>query len=315
MSLYVEAAGPGVTIQDSGRFGFARYGVPASGPMDWFSFAAAQSLVGNPERAAAIEVGGGLTVTAASDMLVTVAGAGYSVWVQGRSRPLWMAFLLRKSWTMVVEPSGIGSWAYLAVAGSFNLPPALGSTATYTRGKLGGLQGRHLQAGDSLNVGPAMVDVESFAGRELAEAFRPLFSRSVSVDIVLGPQANYFEPESLEALLNGTYKIGRASDRMGYRLEGPALMHRAGADIVSDGMVMGCVQVPADGQPIVMMADGPTTGGYPKVGVVATASLPLVAQCEPSRSELRFVAVTVAEAQSRLQRLREQLKAGILEPH
>jgi antagonist of KipI len=313
MSLYVEAAGPGVTIQDAGRFGYGRFGVPSSGPMDWVAFEAARVLTGNPAAAGCIEIGvGGLAVSAQQDLLVAVTGAGYVVEVQGRSRPMWMTLLLRKGWLLELKRAGVGCWAYLAVAGGVSVRQVLGSAATYVRGRLGGFAGRALQPGDTLPAALA-AGVLAGAGREIAESVRPVYSASVVADVVVGPQAGHFSPEILTQFLETSYRVDASSDRMGYRLSGRPIGHLGSADIISDGMVPGCVQVPASGEPIVMMADGPTTGGYPKIAAVTTADLPLVAQCTPGLGEIRFRAVPVEAAQARLCQIRRDLPKGVVE--
>lgn len=308
MSLHIVDAGPLVTVQDSGRLGYARFGVPASGPMDWFGFRAAQALVGNTTADAAIEVGAGdLVLSAEDDLLIAASGAGYELRIQSRPRPFWMALQLRRGWTLELTRTAVGCWAYLAIAGGISAPRVLGSAATYVRGGLGGLAGRALRGGDSLPIGKTTSPAESRAGLELPAEARPGYGESVTVEVVIGPQSGYFSAQAMQKFLEDPYRVSAASDRMGYRLEGPPLHHSGGADIISDGMVMGCVQVPADGQPLVMMADGPTTGGYPKIAAVVNADLPLVAQCTPGRGELRFRATTVEAAQARYRQLQESL--------
>ncbi len=310
MSLLILEAGPLATVQDAGRLDQGRFGVPTSGPMDWFAFRAANGLVENPLNAAVIESGPGeLVLKALDETVVAVAGAGGEIWVQERTRPLWMALRLRRGWVLKVD--GAGCWTYVAVAGGIAVPPVLGARATYVRGRLGGLAGRPLQSGDKLPIGPTHVLPERMTVREVNPETRPAYSPAPTLDVILGPQAERFTEAALSTFSTNAYQVSALSDRMGYRLEGAALEHLGGADIVSDGMVMGSMQVPAIGQPIVMLADGPTTGGYPKIATVATADLPLLAQCKPGEGVVRFRPATVVAAQLKYRTLSERLEASL----
>jgi allophanate hydrolase subunit 2 len=142
----------------------------------------------------------------------------------------------------------------------------------------------------------------------LPEKVRPNYYDRPIIDVILGPQTKYFTDESIQTFLSSEYSVSLTSDRMGYRLEGPPLTRRSNKELISEGMISGVIQVPADGQPIVMMADGPTTGGYPKIGTVVSADLPLLAQCTPKKSRIRFQEVTVEEAQKNYRVLMRGLK-------
>lgn len=151
------------------------------------------------------------------------------------------------------------------------------------------------------------------SARSLPEGVRINYSENPIVDVILGPQKDRFDEKSIETFLNETYKVSRSSDRMGYRLEGSALNHIGGADITSEGMLAGAVQVPADGQPIVLMADCATAGGYPKIASVIRADLPLLAQCAPGKDSVRFRETTVEAAQEKYRTLMWKMKDGIVE--
>jgi allophanate hydrolase subunit 2 len=182
------------------------------------------------------------------------------------------------------------------------------------RGGFGGVEGRALRADDALPVGfPPRPPLE-LAGRHIPKKKRPAYDERLTVEVILGPQVDRFTEEGREAFLSSEYTISLSSDRMGYRLEGPPVAHTAGADIISDGLVAGSIQVPASGQPIVMMADHPTTGGYPKIATVVSADLPLLAQCPPGTGRLRFRETTVKAAQARWRAMMNGLKASIDEP-
>lgn len=308
----VEAAGL-ITIQDGGRSGWRRYGVPASGPMDEFAFAAANALVGNQPGAAEVEVGGGdLSLEASSDCVMAATGAGYELTVNNWSYPLWGSYFVRAGWTVRLQTAGTGMWTYLAIAGGFEATETLGSRATYLRGHFGGVEGRVLQAGDSLKVQSPSRGLMESADRTIQAEARPAYAASPSVEIIMGPQSDRFPTESIGDLLSRPYRIALASDRMGYRLEGPALRHNGSADLTSEGMAPGSIQVPADGAPIVMMADCATTGGYLKIGCVIRADLALLAQCRPGKDEVRFRETTVDAAQEKYEAAMRRMRAGLM---
>jgi len=314
MSLLILEAGPLATIQDGGRPRLGRFGVPTSGPMDWFAFRAANGLVGNVESEAALETGlTDLGLQATEETVVAVTGLGYDVWVQERQRPLWMTLRLKRGWTLTLRKIGNGGWAYVGVAGGIKAPVVLGARATYVRGGFGGVDGGPLRGGGTLEV-ESLAQPDRTEIREIPMSNRLAYSESAIVEVVLGPQAERFTEAGKQTFFESEYQITATSDRMGYRLEGARLVHVGGADIVSDGMVMGSVQVPANGQPMVMMADGPTTGGYPKIATVITADLPLVAQCAPGQGRIRFKATTVEAAQAKYRLLVEKLRVCLNEP-
>lgn len=302
--LRVEAPGLLTTVQDLGRRGYERFGVPPSGALDEFALRAANRLVGNPAGAAALELGlDGAQLTAGADCLVAVTGAGQglAVRVNGRPRPLWTALFLRGRQTLEIVKHA-GGWAYLAVRGGVDVPLVMGSRATYLRGGFGGLAGRALRAGDQLAVGPPpdRRGLAEMAGRRQPPEHRPAYpepGQAVAVNVVLGPQQAYFAAEMVDLFLGAEYAVTLEADRTGCRLSGPALAPQP-TEVVSEAMPLGAIQVPAGGAPIIMLADRPTTGGYPKIAVVARADVPLVAQSPPGLGRLRFRETTVAEAQA-----------------
>jgi antagonist of KipI len=175
----------------------------------------------------------------------------------------------------------------------------MGSRATYLRGEIG----RALRAGDFLPLAPVDWPLAERAARHLPVDRLPPYSAHPTVEVILGPQAEALTRESQRAFFGGAYRLTPTADRMGYRLQGATLVHRGAADIVSDGVVLGAVQVPAHGQPIVMMADRQTTGGYPKLATVVSADIPLLAQCLPGQSTIRFRETDVEQAQRRYRRM------------
>ncbi|MEP7134132.1 MAG: biotin-dependent carboxyltransferase family protein [Chloroflexota bacterium] len=314
MSLEIIECNALATIQDSGRIGWRKFGVPSSGPMDAFAFHAANALAGNDANCAVLEIGlGDITFRALRDCVIAVAGVGYTVSVYVWEFPLWSSYYVRAGWTVRLNKLDSGMWAYLAVAGGVLAQPVLDSVSTNLRGRFGGLDGRQLQVGNVLKSGTPSRSLHELAARTLPEEARPIYSDTPTVDVIMGPQEKYFTDESIATFMSQEYTVSNTSDRMGYRLEGAALTHRNKSELISEGMTMGAIQVPSNGQPIVMMADSPTTGGYPKIGTVVSADLPLLTQCVPGRSKIRFRETTVAKAQKRYRTLMSGL-SKIVEP-
>jgi antagonist of KipI len=312
--LEVIEVGGLVTLQDAGRPGWRRFGVPLAGPMDRLAFEAANLLVGNPQGAAVLEIGAGdITLRARHDGLIAVSGAGFELSVNVWTFPLWGSYFVRGGWSIRLAKHGFGMWAYLAAAGGFDVPPVLGSRSTYLRGHFGGLNGRSLQPGDVLHTGAPHRPLMEIAGRTVAPQARPAYGPSPIVDVIAGPQSDRFTNDELAIFTSGIYRLSASSDRMGYRLEGPALRGRGSLELTSEGMAVGSIQVPPGGQPIVMMADCATTGGYPKIACVTSAALPLLAQCAPGRDEVRFRETSVAAAQAGYRSQMDTLTHGIVE--
>jgi KipI family sensor histidine kinase inhibitor len=297
-ALEIVAGGLQTLVQDLGRWGYARYGVPRSGPMDPFAARAATCLVGNGPDAAGLEITfGGPTIRFRRECLIAVTGADLSPSVDGAAVPGWTAQTVAAGAVLKFGRRRAGLRAYLAVAGGLAVPPVLGSRATYLRGGFGGLAGRALAAGDRLDVGLAAPDASRRAGCSLAAEQRPAYRPDPTVRVLLGPHDDRFPMEAIEQLLSTAYAVAPDSDRMGYRLAGPRLARREPADLVSGGMSLGGIQVPGDGQPIILLSDHQTTGGYPLLATVIQADLPLVAQLAPGQS-LRFKAVSLEAARA-----------------
>jgi KipI family sensor histidine kinase inhibitor len=295
----VEVLEPGLltTVQDGGRPGLRRFGVSGAGPLDARAHAAANRAVGNDAGAAALEctlVGPALLFLA--PVRFAVAGADLGASLERSDLGPWpvprgAAVLARPGNVLRFGGRASGCRATIALAGGLDVPAVLGSASTDVGAGIGGVAGRPLAAGDRLGV-----RARALAGGVDSPPW-PIADR-VSVRVVLGPQAQHLEPASLRAFLETSWRVGSASDRVGLRLEaGERLRHRGRAEILSDGMVPGAVQVPPDGRPIVMAADGPTTGGYPKVATVVAADLPLLAQLLPGAGEVRFEAVRLEDVQ------------------
>ena len=294
-ALLVRAAGPGTTIQDLGRVGWQRFGVTTAGAMDRLALQVANRLVGNPPGEAAIEflLQGGEFVVETDSLRLAVTGADAALAIDGEPAAGWCSHRLRQGQVIRIGAARGGVYAYLAVAGGFDLPPVLGSRSTHVRSGIGGYGGRALRAGDRL---PLLASTAP-GGQErcLPEGERPHYRRTVRA--VLGPQDDYFTGAGIDTLFGAEYEVTMQSDRMGIRLAGPGIEHAKGFNIISDGITAGCIQVPGAGAPIILMADRQSTGGYPKIATVISADLPAVAQCPPG-ARLRFAPVGIEEAQA-----------------
>lgn len=295
----LEVLRPGLytTVQDLGRPGYRRWGLPVGGALDKTAFRLANHLVGNEPNAAGLELTvRGPTLRVLSDSIVAVTGADMGFTVNGQTAPQWEAILVTAGATLAfTRPAGGGIRAYLAVFGGVDVPVVLGSRSTYARARLGGLQGRALAAGDRLSSRPSPEACPTgLVGRRLPSALWPRRS-TLPVRIILGPQADHFSRRGLNTLLSGAYRVLPASDRMGSRLHGTPI-DSTGNEFVSDGMIPGSIQVTTAGLPIISLWDGPTTGGYPKIGTVIQADLDHVAQAAPG-DLVRFRRVTIRHAQ------------------
>ncbi len=301
----MEDPGLHTTIQDLGRPGHRLGGVPPSGAMDRFAIAAANLLVGNPEGAAALECAlTGPSLVARAHVLVATTGADFEPHVNGEPVPTWTGVLLAAGDELSFKGRRAGARAYVAVAGGLAADHWLGSAATYALVGRGGFHGRALKRRDQLEAaGPAPRP--SIAGRTLPETKRPRYSPEPLLGVVGGPHLKRLSASSRKTFYKERWAVSRESDRMGYRLEG-AQLEIKGADLISFGLAMGCIQVPNNGQPILLMADHQTAGGYPVVGAVCRADLPLAAQLLPG-DHLRFEDVSLEAAQERWRRLRAAL--------
>ncbi len=232
-----------VTFQDSGRRGWQSYGVPVSGPMDWFAHRAANSLLGNSTDAVVIEIGlGEIALHALRDTTLAVTGAGFEVENYVWKFPLWTSFYVRAGWHVQVKKTSGGNWAYLAIAGGFETPSILGSKSTYLRGGLGSA----LRGGDILEAGKPASELSKLAARDFPVGKYMKYSQLPVIEVIPGPQEDRFTNEGLKSFYENEYTLSRSFDRMGYRLQGKPIPHSGSMDLISEGMTMGSVQVPAN---------------------------------------------------------------------
>jgi biotin-dependent carboxylase-like uncharacterized protein len=302
-SVTVLRAGMLTTVQDLGRWGGQDRGVPVAGPMDFYSHRLANRRAGNPDGAAALEVTLiGPELRADGDLVCATAGALFRVDVDGQPVDPARPFAVRAGQTVRFGQRIEGARATLAIRGGIDVAPMFGSRATSVVSRMGPLGGRPLAGGDCLPIAtmPRPVPVLP-AGAPL-----PLPRGRARLRIVIGPHASMFTDAAMETLLSARYVVTSQSNRMGYRLEGPALEHTGAADILSDATPIGSLQVPGSGQPILLMADRQTTGGYPKIGTVITADLPIAGQLAPG-DEIEFSDCTRAAALDLLRALEARL--------
>ncbi|HSC27127.1 MAG TPA: biotin-dependent carboxyltransferase family protein [Vicinamibacterales bacterium] len=304
MSVDLRVVRPGMltTVQDLGRWGHQDSGVPVAGPMDPYSHRLANRLVGNAEDAAALEVTLlGPELEASGDLVCAVAGAEFEL-VAGASVPMHAPFTLASRKRLRFGARHAGARATLAVAGGIAVEPVLGSRATSLISGIGPFGGRALKAGDVLPIGA--VEAPPRSGWRAIPLALP--AGGARLRVVPGPHDAMFTPGACDTLFSARYVVSVRSNRMGYRLEGPPLAHLGTADILSDATPLGSLQVPASGQPILLMADRQTTGGYPKIATVISADFALAGQLAPG-DWVEFAPCTRAAAVDALKEQRRKL--------
>jgi len=294
--LQVVSPGLLTTIQDLGRPAAIAAGVPTVGAMDRFAHRAANLLAGNSPHDATLECTmNGPHLVAEEPCLVAITGADFQPRINGAPAPTWTSLLLIRGDRLSFEGRRSGARAYIAVGGGFEADRWLGSRSTSLIAGRGGMHGRALARGDVLSVAaesPAPV----VAGRELPPGLRPVYTDR-TVHVMPGPHVRRLDAESRKLLFSAEFTVSRDADRMGYRLDGPQLS-MSGDELLSFGLVAGAIQMPRSGQPILLMADHQTAGGYPVVAVVISASMPIAAQLAPGDT-VRFTQTTAAEASRR----------------
>jgi antagonist of KipI len=297
-SIHVLRPGLQTTVQDLGRWGFQAQGVPVAGPMDPFSHRLANALVGNARTAATLEVAlVGPEIEFDDERVVAVTGAEFAVTFDTGVVPHAQAFVVPSGARLHFGMRRRGARAYLAVDGGFDAPILFGSRSTHVSSRMGGWAGRAMVRGDRLPLGPPSGRRPRLPRQNVQ--LHDVLASSPVLRVLPGPERDRFDDDALEALQSGPYAIDGESDRMGFRLSGPRLHHTRGADIISDATPLGSLQVPGSGQPILLMADRQTTGGYPKVATVITADIGIAGQAAPG-DDLLFKICTPANALSAL---------------
>jgi antagonist of KipI len=270
------------TYQDLGRKGFRKYGIPLSGAMDTLAFRASNLLVGSAESEAGLEVTlQGLEMVALEPLLGAVTGADLQLTINSEYHPPWRSFLLKAGDVVHFKRRISGLRAYFAVRGGFQAPTFMGSCSVFERGSMG----IPLRKDEILEVGDAPPG--SLHEISIPEEFLPKPSDRISIRVITGPQIEAFTPQGVETFLHSAYRVTPQSDRIGYRLDGPRISHRGRADIISEPVVPGSIQVPSDGQPIILAADSQVTGGYAKIATAISSDLDLLGQALPGDT-IRF---------------------------
>jgi antagonist of KipI len=314
VTIHIRGAGLQTTVQDLGRPAHLRQAVPAGGAMDRAACRVANLLVGNDDGAAVLEATLiGPSIEFVAPTLFAVAGGDLSPVLDEHAIPNWHAVLAPRGSVLRFGKANTGCRAYIAFGGGVDVPLVFGSRSTYLRGAFGGFQGRALRAEDVLGVGapdtltqriadsmhsmPAAGTRPGIARWSAGATLRPRYSESPLVRLIEGAHAALLTTESHEALFNAPFRISASSDRMGYRLEGNTLALKQPVELLSEAVTFGTMQLPSGGSPIVLMADRQTTGGYPRIGEVASVDLPLIAQLKPG-DFVRFQRVSLDDAQS-----------------
>jgi antagonist of KipI len=301
-AITVIKPGPLTTVQDAGRPGLQRYGIPSSGAMDQFAYRIANLLVGNPPGGAALEVMlPGLVIEAQSRLIVAITGADLAARRSEEAAPFWTTFTMERGEQLSFTHRKTGCRAYVAVRGGFEAAEFLGSKSTFLKGRMGA----PLKAGDTLSTS-GFLPPASKLQRSLPEQFRPALASPQAIRVILGPQTDSFTQRGLDTFHQAVYSISPRSDRQGIRTEGPPIESERGPDIISDPTPLGAIQVPGDGKPIILHRDGQVTGGYAKIGKVIAADLDRFGQMVPGDS-IRFAPVSRDEALRLAEEARRQM--------
>lgn len=310
----IEILSPGLqtSIQDLGRYGLRKYGVIVSGAMDSFAHRVANILVGNDEGEATLEITLlGPKILFKEDTLISICGGNLSPKINNKLIPMWRPIYIKKNSILSFGENTQGARAYLAFAGSFAVDTVMGSKSTYLRAKIGGYNGRKLESGDMLNIeAPSAVSMkiinELLKVKGMKDYYYPKWGVSTSIlpkynsnsiiHVVKGGEFDFFCDSSKQNFFCKSYLITPQSDRMGYRLKGDLLELNRPMEMLSEAVALGTIQVPPDGNPIILLADRQTTGGYPKIAQVISIDIPIMAQRKPG-DKINFKEITLREAE------------------
>lgn len=315
----IEILQPGLltTVQDDGRWGYQKYGMPVAGAMDQLSLNIANLLVGNEPNEAVLEATMmGPKIKFNTEEIISITGADMDPKINNRKIPMWQSIKIRPGDILSFSGSKDGLRTYIAFKKILDIPVIMNSKSTFLRGEIGGYKGRSLKAGDIIDL---KVKELTNNGSKLSSKYITDYRDEDKIRVVLGPQDDHFNQENIDKFFESTYSITTESDRMGYRLDGPKIEHKDGADIISDGISFGSIQIPGHGSPIIMMADRQTTGGYTKIGTVITPDLSILAQMKPN-TKIKFENISIEEAQNeylnykkKLEEIRKDIEANRFE--
>lgn len=312
MSIKVIHPGLLTTIQDLGRYGYQKYGIIVSGAMDSYSLRLANALVGNKEGEAGLEITlMGPSLELEKGTLFAITGADLSPTIDGKAVPMWRPVYLHKKSILKFGACKSGCRSYLAIAGGYDIPEVMESKSTYLRAGIGGFEGRGLQKNDVLQIKlpgeESLKIMENLAQKQSSNFFSSTSwylrkksiikdSENIRIRVIKDKQFEEFSLDSKRQFLNSTFKITPQSDRMGYRLQGPALKLEKPKEMISEAVAPGTIQVPPDGNPIILLADRQTVGGYPKIAQVAAVDISKVVQSKPG-DKISFQEISLKEAE------------------
>jgi len=292
------------TVQDRGRFSYQQFGVPVCGVVDSFAYQVANALVGNFQDQAVLEATiFGPTLKVLNQGLIAVTGGNLTPLINNVALPIWESVAIHPDDMLQFKGIKSGCRAYIAVAGGIDVPSVMGSRSTYVAGKIGGINGRPLVSGDRLNKGEGTGK----AGNRVPLNLIPAYSDDIKIRVILGPQDDYFS-EGIEKFFASTFKVSTKADRMGYRLEGNSIMHKKGIvkSIISEPSVPGGIQVPPDGQPIILLVEQ-TVGGYTKIATIISSDIGKVGQAKPG-DRIHFRQVEIDKAHQILKEEEEKIE-------
>lgn len=307
MSIQVVRAGMQMTIQDLGRHGYQQYGLNVNGVMDESAARVANILVGNDESSAVLELTlTGTSIKLTQEYMIAICGGDMTPTLDGVALPMWQPIIAPKGGIINFGQYHSGCRVYVAAAGGFKLEKVLGSYSTNIRGNIGGFAGRALRNGDVLDINEVEEGSKSYGlWSSLRQGHKQLFNaqhfaiaqeKTATIRCIVGSEYEWLDDLSRTRFMESTWIIDSQSDRMGYRLQGPDLAMKEQKELISEGVVHGTIQLPAQGQPIVLLADRQTTGGYPKIAVVASVDIPMFGQLKPGDA-IKFVPTTLEEAE------------------
>jgi len=309
--IHVQSPGMFTTVQDLGRYGYGPIGVSPSGAADPISLRIGNLLVGNQDSDAALE----MTLLGASLVfpdggLISLTGSDFGPTIDGAPIPMWTAHRLPPGQTLKTGPTRDGARCYMCVQGGIAVKLLLGSASTHILTGLGGFEGRQLKKGDVLSIGDARAARESRPLTIVPEVLERLRPRK-HLRVTVGPQTDWFSPESVRTFFDASYTVTEESNRMGLRLDGPALETPHSGQMTSEGVSLGAIQVPAGGKPIILFVEQQTTGGYPKIANIVSADLPSVGQLRP-RDEVRFELVGPETARALIREQEEFIQKAVI---
>ncbi|GEN51581.1 KipI antagonist [Alkalibacterium pelagium] len=298
MGIRVTSRGMQTTVQDKGRTGFQRYGFSVSGAMDQIAFKLANSLVGNDPDEAVLEMAlMGSSFIFTDETVIALTGADCQPLLNGKAIDTYRAYHVEKGDELKTGPMGDGIFSYIAFAGGLDIPKVMSSYSTSTRFNIGGYRGRALEEGDHLNFKHTDISFNQIIGRNISTFLESISSGPDNIRVIPSSEQPALTDVIRESFYSQKYTISSKSDRMGYRLEGKRIEMDEQISVISEGTVWGDIQVPPDGQPIILMADRQTTGGYPVIGTVCSVDRSKLVQCSPG-TEIQFTQINVEEAQT-----------------